>query len=107
MTEPQRRRMSPPQVERTTANVNVDEGDNTEDGDEQIENVIVDVENDNEEDNDGEGGKDVDGEDDKGNFESKKREKISKVHDDFIEVASNYGSVKLQCVHCKSLLMLY
>lgn len=81
-----------------TIEINDDGGDNIEDGCD-IEEVGGDGKKD--------GGDDGEHEEDKGQFQRKKRKKISKAYSDFIEVTLNektQGGTKLQCIHCKGFL---
>nr|GME00178.1 zinc finger BED domain-containing protein RICESLEEPER 2-like [Ipomoea batatas] len=48
--------------------------------------------------------KDCENNNDKDQFQRKKRKKVSKAHTEFNEVIAKDGSIKLQCIHCKVLL---
>nr|GMD09490.1 zinc finger BED domain-containing protein RICESLEEPER 2-like [Ipomoea batatas] len=76
--------------------VNVDNLDVNGDG-EQNENIDVGDEN-------GDDEKECENNDNQDQFQRKKRNKVSKTHADFSKVTSKDGSIKLQCIHCKTLL---
>nr|GMD63550.1 zinc finger BED domain-containing protein RICESLEEPER 2-like [Ipomoea batatas] len=76
--------------------VNVDNLDVN--GDEE-QNVNVDVE-----DEKGDDEKECENNDNQDQFQRMKRKRVSKAHADFSEVTSKNGSIKLQCIHCKTLL---
>nr|GMC66693.1 zinc finger BED domain-containing protein RICESLEEPER 2-like [Ipomoea batatas] len=76
--------------------VNVDNLDVNGDG-EQNDNVDVGDEKDDDE-------KECENNDNQDQFQRKKRKRVSKAHADFSEVTSKDGSIKLQCIHCKTLL---
>nr|GMD68404.1 zinc finger BED domain-containing protein RICESLEEPER 2-like [Ipomoea batatas] len=67
-------------------------------GDEE-QNVNVDVE-----DEKGDDEKECENNDNQDQFQRMKRKRVSKAHADFSEVTSKNGSIKLQCIHCKTLL---
>nr|GMC75106.1 zinc finger BED domain-containing protein RICESLEEPER 2-like [Ipomoea batatas] len=76
--------------------VNEENLDVNDDG-EQNENIDVGDEK-------GDDEKECEKNDDQNQFQRKKRKRVSKAHADFSEVTSNDGSIKLQCIHCKTLL---
>ncbi|XP_019197729.1 PREDICTED: zinc finger BED domain-containing protein RICESLEEPER 1-like [Ipomoea nil] len=82
------------------------EGDNVHDLDANVEVNDDGIENENIEvgDEKGDDEKECEKNDDQEQFQRKKRKRVSKVHFDFTEVTAKDGSIKLQCIHCKTLL---
>nr|GMC63165.1 zinc finger BED domain-containing protein RICESLEEPER 2-like [Ipomoea batatas] len=83
-------------VNEENLDVNDENLDVNDDG-EQNENIDVGDEN-------GDDEKECEKNDDQNQFQRKKRKRVSKAHADFSEVTSKDGSIKLQCIHCKTLL---
>ncbi|XP_019195806.1 PREDICTED: zinc finger BED domain-containing protein RICESLEEPER 2-like [Ipomoea nil] len=83
-----------------------DGGDNVHDldvnvgvNDDGVQNENIDVG-----DEKGDDEKECEKNDDQDQFQRKKRKRVSKVYVDFNEVTAKDGSIKLQCIHCKTLL---